>query len=182
MLDLCGMIFRLTHKLAKKIKVTGLQCLPLNRNPFVDWTAHLFTVERVQYIMVTNTVALYTMIMYGRGVTDDNQFFQQTLSYMSDFMTYDGCEFLFRRLIVPHTGRIWFSKATDRRVLGSMNDLIIQAKYYLTEREMSPFDASLQVNETLMSYLGYNKPKEAFRGLKVEPEEAPSSGVERSDE
>ena len=173
MLDLCEMIFRLTHKLAKKIGITHLQCLPLNHNPFIDWTAHLFTVERVQYIIVTNTAALYTLIMYGRGITDDNEFIQRTLSCMREFMTYDGCEFLFfRRLITPHTGKIWFSKAADRRVRGSINDLILQANHYLTEGQMSPFDASLQVNETPMSYLGYNKPKEAFRQLKVGEEEA----------
>jgi len=59
-----------------------------------------------------------------------------------------------------------------------MNDLIVQAKHYLTERQMSPFDASLKVNETPMSYLGYNKPKAAFRVLKVEPGEASSNSME----
>jgi hypothetical protein len=170
------MIFRLTHKLAKKVGIARLKFLPLNRNPFIDWTAHLFTADRVQYIIVTNTVALYSLIMHGRGVTDDNRLFQETLSYMAEFIKNDGYEFIFRRLIVLYTGRISFSKATDRRFLGSMNDLIFQAKYYLTEHQMSPFDASLQVNETPMSYLGYNIPKEAFKSLRVEIEETPSSG------
>jgi len=161
------MIFRLTHKLGKKIGVGALRNFPLDSNPFIDWTAHLFTAERAQYIIVTNTAFLYSLVMHGRGIADDNRFFQETLNYMAELMAQDGLEFLFRRLIVPHTGRIWFSKATDRRVLGSMKDLIVQAKYYLIEQEMSPFDASIQVNETPMSYLGYNKPKDAFRGLKV---------------
>jgi len=176
------MIFRLTHKLAKKISIARLKFLPLNRNPYIDWTAHLFTVERVQYIIVTNMASLYSLVMYGRGITDDNEFIQNTLSYMAEFMADNGCEFLFRRLIAPHTARVSFSKATDRRVIGSINDLIVQAKYYLTERQMSPFDASLHVNETPMSYLGYNIPKEAFRGLKVEPEEASGASVEYSEE
>jgi hypothetical protein len=171
MLDLCEMIFRLTHKLAKKIGIARLRFLPLNRNPYIDWTAHLFTADRAQYIIVTNTASLYSLVMYGRGITDDNEFIQSTLNFMRDFMTDDGYEFLFRRLIAPHTARVSFSKATDRRVIGSINDLIVQAKYYLTERQMSPFDASLQVNETPMSYIGYSKPKEAFSVLKVEPEE-----------
>ena len=175
------MIFRLTHKLAKKIKRTSLHSLALSRNPFIDWTANLFRAERAQYVITTNTTALYSLIMHGRGITDDNRFFQETLSYMAELMTYDGLEFLFRRLIVPHTGRIRFSKATDRRVLGSMNDLIVQAKYYLSERQMSPFDTSIQVNKTPMSYIGYNKPKEAFRGLKVESEETSSNSVECSE-
>jgi hypothetical protein len=61
MLDLCAMIFRLTHKLAKKIRIAPLQNLPPDRNPFIDWTAHLFTAERVQYLIVTNTTSLYSL-------------------------------------------------------------------------------------------------------------------------
>jgi hypothetical protein len=162
------MIFRLTQKLARKVGLHPLQGLPPEQNPFVDWTAHLFTVERVQYIIVTNTAALYSLVMYGRGITDNNEFIQRTLSFMGEFMIHDGCEFFYRRLIAPHTARISFSKATDRHVLGSMNNLIFQADYYLTERQMSPFDVSIQINETPMSHLGYNHPKDAFRQLKVE--------------
>jgi len=171
------MIFRLTHKLAKKIGLPPLEGLPPDQNPFVDWTAHLFTAERVQYIIVTNTASLYSLVMYGRGITDDNKFIQRTLSFMREFMAYDGCEFFFRRLIVPHTARISFSKATDRRVIGSMNELILEAKFYLIERQMSPFETSLQVNETLMSYLGYNNPKEAFRQLKFGAKDASGNNM-----
>lgn len=172
------MIFRLTQKLAKKVGLPLLQGLPPDQNPFVDWTAHLFTAERVQYIIVTNTASLYSLVMYGRGITDDNEFIQSTFSFMRDVMTDNGCEFLFRRLIAPHTARVSFSKATNRRVIGSMNELIFEAKLYLTERQMSPFETSLQVNETLMSYLKYNNPREAFRTLKVESEEVSSSSIE----
>lgn len=162
------MIFRLTQKLARKVGLHPLPGLPPERNLFVDWTAHLFTIERVQYIIITNTAALYSLVMYGRGITDANEFIQRTLSFMAEIMAKDGFEFFYRRLIAPHTARISFSKATDRRVLGSMNDLIVQAEYYITERQMSPFDVSIQINETPMSHLGYNSTKEAFRHLKVE--------------
>jgi hypothetical protein len=161
------MIFRLTQKLAKKIKLPPLQALPAGQNPFIDWTTHLFTAERAQYIIVTNTDSLYSLIMYGRGITDDNELIQRTLSFMREFMTDDGCEFLYRRLIAPHTARVSFSKATDRRVIGSMNELIFESKFYLVERQLSPFETSCQINETPMSYLDYNSPKEAFRLLKV---------------
>jgi len=97
-------------------------------------------------------------------------------------LTNNGYEFLFRRLIAPYTTRVSFSKATDRRVTGSINELIFEAKLYLAERQLSPFETSRQINETLMSYLGYNSPKEAFRALKVEPEEASSNSPECGEE
>jgi len=171
------MIFRLTQKLAKKTGITPSQCLPLDRNPFADWSAHLFTAQRVQYVIMTNTSSLYSIVMYGRGITDDNQFIKRALSCMSEFMTDDGNEFLFRRLIAPRTGTISFSKMGDRRVLGSINDLVIQAKFHLVEGELSPFDASLLLNQTPMSYIGYRSPKEAFKSLKIE-EEASNKAIE----
>ena len=164
------MIFRLTQKLAKKIGITPSQCLPLERNPFADWSAHLFTTQRVQYVIMTNTPSLYSIVMYGRGITDDNQFVKRALSCMSEFMTDDGNEFLFRRLIAPRTGTISFSKMGDRRVLGSINDLVIQAKYHLLEDELSPLDASLLLNQAPMSYLKYHSPKEALKSLRIEEE------------
>jgi len=172
------MIFRLTQKLAKKFKLPPLPAQPKGQNPFIDWTAHLFTAERVQYIIVTNTASLYSLVMYGRGITDDNEFIQSTLSFMRDIMTDNGCEFIFRRLIAPHTTRLSLAKATNRHVIGSMNELIFEAKLYLTERQMSPFETSRQINETLMSYLGYNSPKEAFRQLKAGEENTPGNNME----
>jgi hypothetical protein len=162
------MIFRLTQKLAKKVGLHPLTGLPPERNPFVDWTAHLFRVERVQYIIVTNTAALYSVVMFGSGITNTNEFIRRTLSFMSELMAEDGCEFFYQRLIAPHTARISFSKATDRRVLGSMNDFVVRADYYITERQMSPFDVSIEINELPVSLLGYNHPKDAFKHLKVE--------------
>jgi hypothetical protein len=58
----------------------------------------------------------------------------------------------------------------DRRVLGSINELVSQAKFYLIERELSPFDVSFLLNETPMSYLIYGNSKEAFKSLKIERE------------
>lgn len=176
------MIFRLTHKMAKKVGLPPLQAMPLDKNPFIDWTAHLFRAERVQYIIVTNTASLYSLVMHGRGITDDNEFIQKTLSYIREFMTDDGCEFIYRRLIAPHTARVSFSKATNRRVIGSMNELIFESKLYLSERQLSPFETSRQVNETLMSYLGYNSPKEAFRQLKIGEENASGNNMGYSGE
>jgi len=172
------MILRLTQKLAKKVGLSPLQVVPLDKNPFIDWTAHLFRAERAQYIIVTNTASLYSLVMYGRGITDDNKFIQRTLSFMREFMANDGCEFIYRRRITPHTARVLFSKAADRHMIGSMNELIFEAKLYLTERQLSPFETSRQINETLMSYLGYNSPKEAFRQLKAAEENASGNNME----
>jgi hypothetical protein len=161
------MIFRFTYKLGKKLRFVPFDTLPLHSNPFADWTAHLFTAQRVQYIIITNTASLYSMIMYGRGITDDGVFINRAISYMRDFMSHDDHDFIFERLIVPEAGRVYLSKTLGRGVTGSMNDLVRIAKFEMTERDISPFDVSFQLNMAPMSMLNYGNPREAFESLKV---------------
>lgn len=167
------MIVRVSAKLGKKIHVSPAKSLPADPNPFADWSAHLFTADHVQYILVTNTPSLYSMVMYGRGVADDSQFLSRITSYMGEFIRDDGHAFLFERLIAPSTARVALSKPLNRAVTGSMNELVFQAKVLLIEQEMSPYDTSFLLNDVPMSYLKYDNPREAF--LKLKPSEEGAS-------
>ena len=159
------MIFRLSQKLAKKLKEGTLPSLPLDENPYADWSAHLFTADRTQYIIVTNTKSLYSVVMYGKGITDDSRFIDRALSCIREFMEDDGQAFVYRRFIAPASGKIRFGKALNRSVIGSMNDLVYHAKMWLTEGGLSPYDTGFHLNEIPMSPLGYQNPREAFRKL-----------------
>jgi hypothetical protein len=44
------MIIRVSAKLGKKIHVMPTQSLSLDANPFADWSAHIFTADRTQYM------------------------------------------------------------------------------------------------------------------------------------
>lgn len=158
------MMFRLALKLAKKIGIAPLPAIPYddNRNPVLDWNAHLFTAQRTQYIILTNTASLYSIVMHRKGITNDKNFIRQALSNMEAFMIMDGNQVIYENHIEPESQLTYFSKIIDRRVLGSMNDLIFQAKVYLSERQKSPFDVSFMLNKNPMSYLKYNNPKVEF--------------------
>ena len=54
------MLFRITQKLNKKIDAGPLPTVPLDESPWGDWSARLFTADRTQYIMLTNTTSLYS--------------------------------------------------------------------------------------------------------------------------
>ena len=131
----------------------------------IDWSAHLFTAQRILYIILTNTVSLYSMVMYGRGITNDKKFIQGVLSYMREFMTIDGNKFLFEKYIEPQDNEMFFSKIVDRQVMGSMNDLVFQAKVHLNMGKLSPSDVSFRLNESPMSYLNYSRPKDELQKL-----------------
>lgn len=165
------MIFRLSHKLNAKIKAGALGAVPLDENPFADWSAHLFVAGRTQYILLSNTKSLYSTVLYGKGITDDSHFIERALSNLREFLQDDGQEFVYRRFIAPASGSVRFAKASDRSVTGSMNDLIHHATAWLAEGDLSPHDVGLRLNDILLSSLArseslpYGKPREAFKAL-----------------
>jgi hypothetical protein len=167
------MIFRLSEKLAKKLKENNLPSVPLDKNPYADWSAHLFTADRTQYIIVTNTKALYSVVMFGREITDYNKFISRALSSLCEFMEDDGQSFVYQRFIAPASGSVRFAKTWDRSVTGSMNELVKFATFYLEDGETSPFEVGFKLNDVLLSALAagkrdYGKPKETFKALAVD--------------
>jgi hypothetical protein len=163
------MIFRLSQKLAKKLKIASLKPAPADPNPFADWSAHLFTADRAQYLILTNTLSLYSTVIYGRGIVNDSQFLDRALSAIREFMVDDGQEFIFRKFVAPASGTVRFASALNRSVTGSMNDLVYHAKFWLVETELSPFDTSFKLNEIPFSSLNYGNPREEFKALGEQP-------------
>ena len=165
------MIFRLSQKLNVKIKAGPLPAIPPDENPFADWSAHLFLADRTQYILLSNTRSLYSTVMYGRGITDDNQFIERALGSLREFMEDDGQAFIYRRFIAPESGTVRFSRASSRAVTGSMNELVMYATALLAEGELSPFDVGFRLNDFLLSASAasktekYGKPREAFKAM-----------------
>src|SRR3954468_18689464 len=91
------LIFRLSHKLNAKIKAGPLPALPLSENPFADWSAHLFVAARTQYILLSNTKTLYSTVLYGKGVTDDNRFIERAMGGLRESLEDDGHASLYQR-------------------------------------------------------------------------------------
>jgi hypothetical protein len=157
------MIFRLSQKLAKKLKSPLPKSAPADPNPFADWSAHLFTADRTQYLILTNTPSLYSTVIYGRGISNDSEFLNRALSSIREFMVDDGQEFIFRTFVAPASVSVRLASALNRSVTGSMNDLICHAQMWLTEGDLSPFDVGIKLNDMPMSLLDYRKPREVFK-------------------
>ena len=164
------MIFRLSQKLNTKIKAGTLAILPLDENPFADWSAHLFIADRTQYILLSNTKSLYSTVMYGKGITNDSAFIERALSNIREFMEDDGQEFVYQRLIAPASASVRFAKALNRSVTGSMNDMTKHAAYHLAEDDVAPFEIGTRLNTIPMSALKHDGsthgfPRDAFEEM-----------------
>ena len=168
------MILRFSQKLGSRLKAGLVKPLPLDEAPVADWTSHLFFFDRTPYILVSNTVALYSTVLFAKGITNDSVFITRLTSTLREFMESDGLAFAYDRFIAPRTGTIRFTSAHSRSVTGSMNELITYAKVLLADEETSPFDLGFRLNDFLLSALasdqsrGYGKPRDAFRALIAE--------------
>jgi hypothetical protein len=165
------MIFRLSQKLATKIKAGKLSEMPLDANPYADWSCHLFTANRTQYVILSNTKSLYSCVMHCRGTTDENRFVERALSTIRDFLEDDGYVFAYQRFITPASETVNFAKALNRSVTGSLNELVKFAEHWLIEEDISPPDLGFKLNDILLAALArsksdfYRKPREAFKQL-----------------
>lgn len=164
------MILRLSQKLNTKIKAGKLTEMPLDENPYADWSCHLFTADRTQYIILMNTASLYSCVMFGAGITNDGIFIDRALETIREFTADDGQQFIYRKFIAPSSGTVSFAKALNRSVTGSMNDHIHAAKFMLAD-DMAPSEIGYRLNETPMSALvgpdgrKYGYPKVVFKQL-----------------
>lgn len=165
------MILRLSQKLNTKIKAGKLNALPLDENPYSDWSCHLFTIDRIQYILLTNTASFYSCVMYGNGITDDSRFIERALSTIREFMEADGQASLYQKFIAPSSETISFAKALNRRVIGTVNELVIVATYSIRSGEMAPSEVGFNLNGLLFTAIGsgknndYGRPKDVFKRL-----------------
>lgn len=163
------MIIRLTKKLADKIgeKPEALPPDP-DPDPLGDWCANLFRVGGTQFILVTNSASLYSIVFPGRGITNFDRLVDATFDVMRNVMALDGIEDIWEKHILPLTGSVAVSKATNRSVLGSMNDFVIHA-YDMIGGVVGPnLLVSVRLNQTPMGALKYGNPRERILKLATE--------------
>lgn len=164
------MILRLSQKLNTKIKAGKLTQMPLDDNPYADWSCDLFTADRTQYIILTNTASLYACVLYARGITDDSKFIFRALDTIREFTEDDGKPFIYGRFIAPASESVYFAKALNRTVTGSMNNQIHAAEILLL-KDKAPCDIGVCLNEVPMSALNgpdgrkYGCPQDVFSQL-----------------
>ncbi|MFA6450013.1 MAG: hypothetical protein WCX65_11110 [bacterium] len=162
------MIIHVTEKLNKKLKLGPLTKVDTQTGAHLRWCANLFTAQRVQYILTTNASSLFSVVMYGRGITDENEYLKQFLSFLGEHLAELNMRMFFDRIIAPNTGTFTFSKTSDRSVLGSMNDMVKACKMMLEEDDLSPWDLMKEINETPYSALN-GFPREVFENMPFKP-------------
>lgn len=159
------MLFRLSTKLAGKLKIGKLEQLPIDSNPLLDWSAHLFIAERAQYIILTNTQSLYSTIFPGRGVSSGAAFVEHAREAILNLLAADGHGRLCPQMFASPDAPVQFSKAHSRSVTGSMNDFIKFAKFMIVEDRRPLEDVIRHNNDMPMSAIPLHFAGEQFAAM-----------------
>jgi hypothetical protein len=162
-----SLVVHATGKLARKLRVPELTAVASETRPHLVWYANVFTAERVQYILTTNAVSLYSVVIPGRRITDDTAYVTQFVQTLCEHLEDDGVEPIFERCIAPYTGDVILAKTVSRSVLGSMNDMVNSSKYLFARGDTTPWDVSKQINDTPYGGIGYGFPNKAFKSMPV---------------
>ncbi|MEQ1903303.1 MAG: plasmid pRiA4b ORF-3 family protein [Pirellulaceae bacterium] len=159
------MIIRPTAKFGAKLKIGPLESLPLHPNPLDDWSATLFTANRRQYLLVTNTRSLYSYLLEGKGLTSGRKFADALIESLCDALEREGVVDNAASAIESVEREVRFAKAHDRSVTGSMNDMIFHAKADLVEDGQTLQETHSRLNRIPFSPLKFRRPIEVFRSL-----------------
>ncbi len=163
------MILRFTKKLADKLKIKSPQDCEDEINPFEEWYGHLFTSNRIQYILFTNAYSLYSIVVPAKGILTIRNFMDLTFSSLYEALLNDGLEMAMEKYIIPKTEIIDICKTNNRGILGSMNDMIRLSKFFLAEYDLTLIEISKSLNETPFSYIKYESPLSMIKQLMVNP-------------
>ena len=130
------MVFRLTKKLAEKLH---LGKLPRTETPGVGstWHANLLRASGVQYIVLTESLTLYSILILGRGIIDGTAFATIARQMVGAKFEVEGWSHLLGNRVAFDTGEPIFLAAQDRSVIASISEISRMAKFAIEGHERS---------------------------------------------
>jgi len=131
-----------------------------------NWYVHLARLGRQQIVLATSERSLLTVLLPARQLRESIETsFPAAVAELLAALRLPA-QIVSRELAA--TQPISFAAASNRRVIGSMNEYVWQLGSYLT-RTGDPLELSLQLNNTPMSAIGsksnYGFPDEVARDL-----------------
>ncbi|QJW98533.1 DUF6933 domain-containing protein [Frigoriglobus tundricola] len=161
------MVLRLSQKLNARIKGGTLSAAPPHENSLLDWSAQAFAVGRAEYVLLSNTRTLYSVVLAGMGLRDTARLPERALGVIRATLEGTGHGANDRHHPTPAVESVRLAKALDRSVTGSMNELIVHATALLVDGGVSLAEVGVRLNDVLLSALAvgsnkYGRPRDAF--------------------
>ena len=122
------MIVRLTQKLAQKLKLSRLARTE-GRDERSAWYAHLFRAKGVQYIVMTESKTLSSVLFSGKGITNPSIFMQTAKGTIETKFNKNGWAKLLGNGVSFDNESPVFMAAQDHSILSCVNDVVRMTKW-----------------------------------------------------
>lgn len=130
------MVFRLTQKLSKKLHLG-----PLPRTDILEvgsiWYANLLRAHGTQFIVITESLTLYSLLILGRGVVDGETFASVAYQTIRAKFEEQGWSRLLGSHVAFDTEAPIFLAAQDRSVIASVSEISRMARFELESSQRS---------------------------------------------
>ena len=159
------MIFRLTKKVQDKLKTGKLSSVP-EGNLFSEWYVHVFMIKRYRYFLITHAASLFSVVVRGFGIASEEQLFNVYFKELKEKLTEAGCDNFFEKITVSGLEDISLSNTVNRRVQGSMKDMIQCLSLIPDDNEDSPDEMCAFINRTPFTFINGDSPLEFIKKCK----------------
>jgi hypothetical protein len=166
------MILRLPQTLNARLGGGPLAASASHANPLLDWSVRAFVAGRTEYVLLSNTRSLYSVVLDGVAGEKRSRLAERVGGVVAVILDAAGQLAAVGNELAPESVR--FAKALDRSVTGSMNELVAYAEVLLADGHLSVPKVGVRLNDLLLSALAragekYGTPREAFAVLVAGP-------------
>jgi len=146
------MIARLSMRLARKVKLTTLESLPLHDDALLDWSMQMFDFDRKLHVIISNTRTLYSAVFLGGRISTPHALLITGLQAIGEQLEADLLLEPYQQRCTSGSSVVTYAKSLNRSVTGSINEQIIRATNALADEE-NLFVTGSDVNHNLLSML-----------------------------
>lgn len=126
---------------------------------------HLFIVNSVHYILLTNVYSLYSVVFTAKGVLVLQYSANKAAKNLLELMFVQEIGTLINWFVNESFYNIEVVKTSNRTTIGSMNDMIYQAEFFINEYKMPLTDVSGSLNNTSYSLIDYKSPLSVVKNM-----------------
>ena len=123
----------------------------------------MFLCERKQFIIVTNTSSLLSVVFPGKGINQSDKLLSIVRESVSKYLRSASADEAF--LIPEKSEEPKISKIGDRALTGTMNELVFQTIHFMRAGIHDLDDITQRNNDTIFSMIDYQTPKKRFLEL-----------------
>jgi hypothetical protein len=160
------MLLECTKKLADVLKIK-LADTPLPREPFYEWHANVFILDRRKGVIMMNNQTRYCVVLYGLKMEHFKKFGHVALAAIEQTFLAEGFSGDVIARYIQNCGQIVFTKTHDRSIISQMNDMLLFTscwiENYLPASDICIVDLCKKLGEVPVGSLKYTLPINCLR-------------------